>query len=265
MKRIVTLGAAVLAVAFSVSIARAAETTVGTNDVTVGAKVLGASALYTDVKLIADNTDPGSRVLRFGDIAAGASAWSNKPLEYVQITVDDNHVSADGKGWRLRTYTNNFPALNLGDADQVKQTTTTWGYNFGGLKGDVNSAKAAMGWWASTSTVVGGPVIGNPEQGLTNGFTFLKDGKDFDDPSTVEIVGGVNKKDESFTASDAAGYCNVAFGSPSFTRVVKPATADGNLPTLTPTTPFYYYVGANFNGAAKATYDTKIMFDLIEQ
>jgi len=245
MKKLFALGAAVL-VAGIVTTARA-ETIVAVNTADVSATVTGLSALFTDVLKMSDNSAVVDRTLKFGTIAGNPAAWSNKPGEAIKIKVDDNALS-----WRLRTYTDNFATA---------PSTTTWGFNFGGLKGNVDGAKASMGWMILPDTgthAAGGPGTGDPSQVPPNGWTFVKDAKDYDDPNTAA-------SDESFASSDGAGYTNVAFGTASFTRIVRPNIGGGNEALASRDADFYYYAEANFNGATAATYGTTIKFDLINQ
>ncbi|MBK7207426.1 MAG: hypothetical protein IPH91_03995 [Elusimicrobia bacterium] len=264
MKKLFAFGTAALVAGF-VTTARA-ETVVAVNTVDAVATVSVVDDLYTDVMIMSNNNLTAVRTLNFGTINGTPALWSNKPLQAVKIKVDDNAPS-----WRLRTYTDNFPATT--------PTTTTWGWNFGGMKaGDGN--KAAMGWMILPDTGThagGGPGTGDPQFGSIkstttglitggNGWTYLKDFKDYNDPSNDVIVDGKNTKDESFTGSDAGGYCNIAFGNPSSTTIVRPNVNPGNEALLGGRlADFYYYAEANFNGSAGGDYATTVKFDLINE
>ncbi|MBP9128448.1 MAG: hypothetical protein KBG07_06735 [Elusimicrobia bacterium] len=247
MKRIATLGAAIIAAAFVENVVHAAV--VATKQVDVSATVSGLSDLKTEVKNVADNTD--ATVMAFPAIAAGEPEWANKPQQYVKVTVDNNSALS----WRLRSYTNNFAPI--APADKVAHIAL-WGEQFGGLKGAVPGAKASLAWLVNPTVIPDGPGVGNPVDGTTNGFTFLKDFQDFD-------ISVTTADDESFAVADAAGYTNMAFGAPSYTRIVRPNVVGGNEPLATRNTPFYYYVEGNFGGAVATTYTTTINFDLINQ
>lgn len=247
MKRIATLGAVLIAAAFIENTVHAAV--VATKPVTVSATVTGLSDLKTEVKTIAGDVDDTS--LAFGTVAAGVGEWANKPAQYVKITVDNNAALS----WRLRSYTDNFAPI--APADKAAHVAV-WGEQFGGLKGAVAGAKASLGWLVNPTTIAGGPAVGNPVDGTTNGFTFLKDKQDFDIAVTTST-------DESFSVADAAGYTNMAFGAPTYTRIVRPNVAGGNEPLATRNTPFYYYVEGNFGGAVATSYATTINFDLINE
>lgn len=263
MKKLFAFGTAALVAGF-VTTARA-ETIVAVNTVDAVATVNVVDDLYTDVMLMSDNSLVGDRTLRFGDISGTPALWSNKPAQAVKIKVDNN-----GQSWRLRTYTENFPATT--------PSTTTWGWNFGGMKAG-DGAKAAMGWMILPDTgthAFGGPGTGNPADGSVkstsgviiggNGWTYLKDSKDYNDPSNDVIVDGKNTKDESFTGSDTAGYCNIAFGGPSNTNIVRPNIDPGNEALVGGRdADFFYYAEANFNGSPGGSYSTTIKFDLINE
>lgn len=263
MKKLFALGAAALVAGF-VTTARA-ETVVAVNTVDAVATVNVVDDLYTDVMIMSSNALTPTRVLDFGTITGTPALWSNKPLQAVKIKVDNNAQS-----WRLRTYTENFPAAT--------PSTTTWGWNFGGMKAG-DGAKAAMGWMILPDTgthAAGGPGTGDPANGSIkstsnviiggNGWTYLKDSKDYNDPSNDIIVDGINTKDESFTGSDAAGYCNIAFGGPSTTNIVRPNIDPGNeLLSSGRDGDFFFYAEANFNGAPGGSYSTTVKFDLINE
>lgn len=247
MKRIVTLGAVLIATAFIQNVVHAAV--VATKPVDVSATVTGLSDLKTEVKTIVGDVD--GTALTFGTVGAGAGDWANQPTQYVKVTVDNNAALS----WRLRSYTDNFAPIAPADKSAH---IAVWGEQFGGMKGSVAGAKAGLAWLVNPTTIAGGPGLGNPVDGKTNGFTFLKDKQDFDIVVTTST-------DESFAVADAAGYTNVAFGAPTFTRIVRPNLAAGNEALATRNAPFYYYVEGNFGGAVATSYGTTIKFDLINE
>lgn len=266
MKKLFALGTAALVAGF-VTTARA-ETIVAVNTVDAVATVNVVDDLYTDVMVMSDNSLTAVRTLNFGDINGTPALWSNKPLQAVKIKVDNNAQS-----WRLRTYTDNFGAI-------ASSTThiADWGYNFGGMKAGTG-AKAAMGWMILPDTGThagGGPGTGNPADGSVkstagviiggNGWTYLKDFNDYNDPSNDVIVDGVNTKDESFAGSDGAGYCNIAFGSAGSTNIVRPNVNPGNEALVGGRdADFFFYAEANFNGAPGGSYNGTVKFDLINE
>lgn len=267
MKKLFALGAAALVAGF-VTTARA-ETIVAVNTVDAIATVSVVDDLYTDVMIMSNNNLTGVRTLDFGTINGTPALWSNKPLQSVKIKVDNN-----AKSWRLRTYTDNFAAIVSSNAH-----IANWGYNFGGMKAGVGD-KAGMGWMILPDTgthASGGPGTGDPQFGSIkstttgkitggNGWTYLKDFQDFNDPSNDVIVDGKNTKDESFVGSDTGGYCNIAFGNPSSTTIVRPNVDPGNEALLGGRlADFYYYAEANFNGSAGGSYTTTVKFDLINE
>lgn len=265
MKKLFAFGTAALVAGF-VTTARA-ETVVAVNTVDAVATINVVQDIYTDVMLMSDNSLQAVRKLDFGTINGTPALWSGKPLQSVKIRVVNNGT----KSWRLRTYTDNFPATT--------PTTTTWGWNFGGMIAGPG-AKAAMGWMILPDTgthASGGPGTGDPQFGSIkstttglitggNGWTYLKDFKDYNDPSNDVIVDGKNTKDESFTGSDAGGYCNIAFGNPTTTNIVRPNVDPGNETlAMGPQADFFYYAEANFNGSMGGNYNATVKFDLINE
>jgi hypothetical protein len=240
IKRLTGFGAA-LAATLAVS-SLYAETQVGVSSVAVSATVTGVNSLTTDIRNISDDSEASA--VAFGTVSSGGPAWGTLPNQYVRVRVQDNAAS-----WRLRSYTDNFDS---------RPSTATWGLQYGGLKGASPGAKVPMGWMALPNTVPNGPGTGNPADGTSNGWTFLKDEHDVDDPATVG-------NDEGFPASDQAGYTNIAFGSPSFTRVVRPNISGGSEALGNPTDPFYWYVEGDFSSAPATTYSGNIVLELINQ
>jgi hypothetical protein len=230
--------------------------TVDTATVDVTATVTGVSTLTTQPKNIDTDTDDTNDTdatnIAFGSIGAGTGVWGNLPGQYVRINVDDNAPS-----WRLSAYSNNFGGAVPDPAD--------WpGTQFGGMisQGGILGQRAPMAWMSLPNTVANGPGTGLPSD-PTQGWTFMKDLADQDDPATAT-------NDESFAASDAAGFTNVAFGAASFTNIVRPNLDDPATPqsegseTLAGRTdPFYWYVEADFSGSSAADYGTTINLDLI--
>jgi hypothetical protein len=233
-----------LAVASVVPQLLLAETTVGTFNVTGTASVLGVNTLKTSVLKKVDNT--ATTGIAFGSISTGVGSYASTPAEYVRIEVDDN-----APNWRLRAYTKNFPI-----ATNPTISTTTWGFAYGGLRGAVDGAKAAMGWFCSSNIITGGPATGNPGATTSVGWTFLKDERDVDDPGTTGTG-----KDESFSAS--AAYTNIAFGGASFTRIAKPAVTGFSEQLATRTSPFFWYLEADFSVAGATTYTSAITLELM--
>ena len=215
---------------------------VGGATVTVNASVTGSNTLTTQAKSIAGNGS--STTITYATIVGHPAAWSTLADQYIQISVDDNAPS-----WRLRSFTNNFVGIS-------SVPTNVWGYAYGGLKGDVNGAKAAVAWRNNSTILSTGPTTGNPQTG-TNGWTFIKDMRDEDDPIAVG--------DQSFVAADLAGYTNIAFGAPSYTRMVNPTVEGGSESLATITTPWFYYTEADFSPSPAATYSTSLVLELLNQ
>lgn len=251
MKKMATLGAALLAAAFTANVAHAASA--DTKTVDVSATISGVSALNVEVRKITDDTV--ATAIGFGSVANTVAPWSTLPGEYVKISVDDNETS-----WALKIYTENFGG--------VLPDTTTWGWQYGGMIAPArDGAKVALGWLANPTTIASpGPGTGDPALGRAldaggnwiaggNGFTYVKDSADGDTPTQTG--------DQSFDIT--SGYLNVAFGSFSETRIVRPNLETATELLASPTAPFYLYVEGQFNGAPPAAYSTTIKFDLINQ
>ncbi len=248
-----TLGAALIAAAFTANVVHAASA--DTKTVDVSATISGVSALNVEVRKISD--DSLATAIGFGSVANTVPAWSTLPGEYVKISVDDNETS-----WELKAYTENFGG--------VLPATATWGWQYGGMIAPAREgAKVALGWLANPTTIPAGPATGNPADGRKmdttvnppvwqaggNGFTYLKDSADGDTPE--------QEGDQSFDI--ASGYLNVAFGSFAETRIVRPNLESATELLATPTTPFYVYLEGQFSGAPPAAYSTTVKFDLINK
>jgi hypothetical protein len=165
--------------------------------------------------------------------------------QYVAITVNDNAVS-----WRLRVYTNNF-----NDAPNP----AVWGYNYGGLVNAQLALIATMGWYCTASNTI--PNTGNPQFPATTGWKNFLDKMDADNPST----GSVN---ESFSSMDDGGYTNIAYGTGSYTRVIRPNIAGPQSVSLNKfNDTFYLYLEAGTppNTDMNATYNATVVMDLIHQ
>jgi hypothetical protein len=249
MKLANKIGGAFAVIALALPSLKAA--TVVTNSIDVGATITTAGSLITQAKNISDSALATS--IGFSGASPDNGAWTTKGSQFVQIAVD-NAVLA----WELRTYTDNFPTVNFANATEFAATTTTWGFQYGGLKGSIDGTKIPMGWMVLPDTGTnpfGGPDVFDPSTSDGNKWLFLKDRNDQDIPGTPD--------DESFASFPK--YANVAFGSASATTIVRPNLGVGiNTENLgSRTAPFYYYVGANFRGAAAATYGTSLKFELI--
>lgn len=221
-----------------------AETSVTTNNISASATISSVNNLTTALLNIAD--DLSAAGLAFGSVSSGGKAWNTLPGQYVKTTVEDNSVA-----WRLRVYSDNYVTA---------PSTSAYGFSYGGLKGVVNGSKVPMGWMCLPNTVPGGPGVGDPSTGTLNGWTYFKDAHDVDDPSTTGTG-----KDESFGAADAAGYTNIAFGAPSYTRVIRPNISGGSEQLPTTATPFYVYLEGDFSSSAATSYSGTIKLELLNQ
>lgn len=184
----------------------------------------------------------------FGTISSGQEEWSTTPDNLVEISVNNNAPE-----WILRTYSDNFDSA---------PDTTTWGFQYGGLRGELDGARVPMAWMVlpNTTTLPGGPGVGDPAESEENGWTFLKDKHDVDDPSPE------SEGDESFGTAKEEGYLNIAFGSPSYTRIVRPNAPDGSSEELSSATdPFYLFFEGDFSIAAGTDYTGDITLEMISQ
>ena len=249
MKRIAKLGGVVAALLF-VSVAVKAATITRMANVT--ATVTSTATLTADVRLISNDNPAGE--LAFGTVELGASAWANMPPQYVNLRVVNNSAN-----WRLRLTTKNFATA---------PSTSTWGFAYGALKGDVEGALVPLAWRASTETTTGySPAMGDPGANPSVGWTFIKDQQDQNDPDNTS-------GDQSFAWVDAnTGYCNIAYGSAGGTNVVALSpTVDEATALPTPDSEFKLFVEGNFNGATAANYgpvggsdENQLQLDLIYQ
>jgi len=221
-------------------------TTAKTKSIPASATITPISILNVDVINMASGAVLSEAKIAFGTIDGEQAAWGTKPPDCIRISVRDNSFA-----WRIRTYTDNFTTT---------PATGTWGLQYGALIGSSPGAKIPLGWACmpdASANSTNGPPAGNPSSGTVNGWTYFKDARDVDDPSTAN--------DESFAKSEEAGYCNIAFGTPGSTCVVKPNILLGNVPLPTQSTPFYMYLEGECSMAAASEYTGTIKIDLVNQ
>lgn len=191
---------------------------------------LGAStSLSVQAKRISDNGNVAS--VDFGSLPGGTG--NKLAAQYVEINVASNYGS-----WELEVYTNNFT---------TQPSTTTWGFQYGGMKGNVAGNRVGMAWQAYRSLTA----VTDPPVALT-GWTYLKDKKDVDIPGT-----GAN---ESWATAHTDGYTNIAFGGPDYLMVIEPS--GGILDT---DNKLMVYLGGLFGSAAADSYSTTIGIDLYHE
>jgi len=259
----VNLGAALIAAAFTTQMVHAVPA--DSKSVAVSAVITGSSIVNVKTLKMSDNSDSATPLkLEFPSVTNTVGEWSTQPNEYIKLSVVNSE-----NGWKLKTYTDNAgPTVVL---DGSVASTTTWGYQYGGLVSPTRAgAKVGMGWLVNTTVIPGGPALGDPANGrvlkadkvtvdpaLSNGFTYLKDKADIDVPTQDE--------DQSFAAADLGGYTVVAFGDFISTRITRPNLQDGNEALATGSADFFYYVEDQFRGAKPASYTGKIVFDLVNQ
>jgi len=185
------------------------------------------ATLSVQAKRISDNGNDSS--IDFGSLPGGTR--NKLARHYVEVEIDG--VSGD---WELEIYTDDF---------ETPPDTTTWGYQYGGMKGSSPGNRVPMVWqaWRSTRTVT------DPPENLS-GWTYVKDKNDLDIPGTTA--------DESWTRAHIDGYTNVAYGGPGYFNVIEPGTTGvGDDDSR-----FAVYLGGLFGPAATDTYSTIISFDL---
>lgn len=242
MKRLTTLGGALAVAAFALASAHAGS--VDTKTANVSVTIAGVNTVSLAIKNMDGTT---ATTIGFANVDPGGSTWAAKGSQFLQLSVNDNINT----GWELRNYTDNF---NF--AGGVLPDTTTWGYQYGGLRGTVNGNRAGVGWMVLPDSDVAknfqGPDAANPVDGATNGYTFLKDRSDRNPPGFT---------DQSFDGS--AGYKNIAFGGLTETRIVRPNRPGGNDVLSGKTAPFFYFLGGDFKGVAPGDYTATITFELM--
>jgi len=206
--------------------------------VSMSATVGGVNSMTVVVKNVSDNA---TAAYALGSLASGGAAYNTKALQYAQINVNDNASS-----WKVRIWTNNYT--------DGTPSTTIWGFQYGGLRGDGAGSKIAMGWQAAIAIVASGITPDTPVNSATTGWSFLKDLKDVDDPSAPG--------DFSFATADADGYTTVAFGNGSYTNVVVPNAPGGSRALALRGDPFYIYTEADLSVASATEYTGTLVIDL---
>lgn len=189
---------------------------------------LGAStSLSVQPKRINDNVN----VLGI-DFGSGGTGNKLAP-HYVEVEVESNYGE-----WGLEIYTDNFT---------TQPDTTTWGFQYGGMKGSTDGNRVAMAWqvYRTTTSVTDPPVD-------LIGWTYLKDKEDVDIPGTPD--------NESWTSAHNDGYTNIAFGGPDYLMVIEPS--GGILDT---DNKLMVYLSGLFGSAAVDSYNTGIVFDLYHE
>lgn len=264
MKKLFALGAAALVAGF--------VTTARADNPKKSASVKATIAAFSDITTFEVYDMNNVKIIDGSGIEfvnpSNAIAWNAKGNRYIKLAITNKHPK-----WELKTYTDNFtydpvnPLANL-------PSTTTWGYQYGGLKGPEYNGKgqmAGLGWLVVRDTNVvqfQGPDAGDPSatqvvNGSTvpvNDWLFVKDRSDRNIPEPNETP----DTDQSFAGSK--GYTNIAFGNPLLTRVVRPTAGAANQfsdPLSAPEAPFYYFLGANFNELVPGSYNATVNFELI--
>ena len=240
------------------------NTSIDKKTVNITASIAPVNTLTTELKNISDNS--AATGIAYGSIS-NPQSWGNLAQQYIKVTVDDNAAS-----WRLRVLTDNFPTSTI-DQD----FKNLWGYAYGGMVGPLTSgAKTPMGW--RNSATLSAPNTGDPGANPTVGWTFIKDIKDVDDPATTKKDDPATPKNEeeneSFTFADTAGYTNVAYGGAGYTRIAKPEQPDdpntpvndaGSIPLATRSTPWFFYLEADFSNSPAASYSSSLVLELLNQ
>ena len=215
---------------------------VDTGSVPASATLQGVNTVSVQAVIYA-GASTGS--IAFGSVSPGAGFLAAP--QYVRVVHDDNSLA-----WEIKIYTDNFG---------TEPSTTTWGYQYGGMIGLVPGARLPMGWHARVdNSLASAFAAGDPAADPSEGWNFVKDKRDKDDPTTTGP-----DEDESWlgTTGDAA-YANVAFGGPGYQNVVNPQdTVDYSDPDTDKT--FVVEVEGLFGSATADTYSTTISFDLVHQ
>lgn len=201
-----------------------------TETVPATATLGAATSLSVQAKRISDNGDVDE--VNFGSLPGGTG--NKLAPHYVEVEVESNYGA-----WELEIYTDNFT---------IEPDTTTWGFQYGGMKGSTDGNRVAMAWQAYRFLTA----VTDPPVALT-GWTYLKDKEDVDIPGTPD--------NESWTSAHNDGYTNIAYGGADYLMVVEPGTT-GELDT---DNKFEVYLGGLFGSAAVDSYNTGIVFDLYHE
>jgi len=217
--------AAVLAIGFAgVS---EAYTPYQSESVGVSATMGVSDILMLQAKNISDNSDAAS--VDFGSVS---NAVVLAP-QYLEIDVGSNRAD-----WELAIYTDNFDGT---------QSTTTWGTQYGGLKGATDGNLAPMLWQTYDETVASpGPtaVVDDPMP-----WTWMKDKSDCGDFPWLQ-------------AGILDGYANIAFGGPDYTNIITPNGTYTGTEIVEGTSPIAVYLEGNFVPAVADSYSATVGFDL---
>lgn len=279
MKKLVSLGAAIVSVAFFSNAVHAAQADLQT--IGVGA-IVSESASQMDLRVLNIETEAAVAEVDFGAPMNNVPQWSTLAPHVVEIKL------VNANNWELKTYTDNF--VGVSDADKASEAfIDKWGYQYGGLvdEGKVGK-KVGLGWSvketflkendlstgnpangrgivkdADGNTVID-PVTGKPKwETGGNGFTYLKDKSDKDTPEENGQEAPDGSTDQSFLG--AGGYVNIAYGNYKNTNLVRPELEEPvvALEGDAAEQPFFYYLEGNFSGAPAATYKTIVNFELV--
>lgn len=209
--------------------------------VSATAKLLGKNTLS-----VTPYTYGGSEAENIAFDNVSASTTFSVPPQYIRVNYDADDL------WCIKIYTDNFDA-----ATNPTISTTTWGYNYGGMKGTNEGARCPLCWHASTSSVLAKPFEVGSATDPSSGWNFVKDKSDQDDPNTDNI-------DESwFGPKGDAAYANIAFGGPNYQNVVDPRVGEENGYSIPDDDKeFALEIEGCFGSAPADTYSTTISFDL---
>lgn len=192
----------------------------------------------------------------------------------VNITYSSNY-----NGWTMRLYTNN---------SQVPVNGTMYGstnigrYAKGGL---ATAAIAPSGrvdivpckWIAKAGTNATVPPVPNwNPTNTTSKYSYVKDVRDEDDPTTVP--NGTMSNNESWGAALADGYPNIAFGGPGGGWCVDPTNTNESTKykgdVINSTTGIKLYIAAGWGSSfdekgpvpcGAGSYSTKFLIDLVHE
>jgi len=214
---------------------------------TASASVAAVNSFTATTHNMSNDTLVGT-TFSFGAQTNAGGHYAGVPVECLDINVTDNAPL-----WKMQIYSNNYTTA---------PSTAAYGFQYGGLKGTVGTAygdKVSLIWLASTSTIVNGPAIGvSPlTVGATSSWTYMKDMMDIDGPGMTGA---------SFAESQAAGYCNIAFGGGAIgTSVVTTNSTTGQgamLPLTNPGDRFNVYLRGDFSLAPADSYTGTIKVEL---
>jgi hypothetical protein len=208
--------------------ATAFAATVHADAVEVNGVVAPVGTVDSTYLLMSNPTPTPAGHAAFTFTASGSeSAWSAAPLEVLRVSVRCNATS-----WKLRLYSSNF-SVCPGDGQ------------YGGARRVGGGAViAAMGWRVLSSFSAVGPTVAVP--GVAWNYV-------------------IDRCNGNFASAVADGYANIAFGGPTYTRIVQPSQPDPYPELSSPTAYFYVHAEADLKDRPAGNYQAPLVLELVTQ